>query len=291
MRIPSSLPLLLAALMASACTSTDLAHPGGAMSAAPPSISPSAVGESRPGSGFLKGYLAADELPDSLALLAAPPAVGSADQEADNAAFHALRALQNSARGELAREDANLKFPPAEQVFACALGVPVSEQATPHLNMLLRRVLTDAAASTSKAKNNYNRTRPFVAFKESSCTPEEEDFLRKNGSYPSGHAAAGWAQALVLAELAPDRSNALLQRGRAYGQSRGICGAHWKSDIEAGRLVGAAAVARLHTNPTFMAQFNAARDEVKKARTHGAKPARDCTAEAASLATSSALAP
>lgn len=280
MRLSRYLPLLVAAFVASACTSID-----------PPSTSASAIGESRPGSGYLKGYLAASELPDSLALLATPPAAGSAAQEADNAAFHALCALQGGARGKLASDDANLKFPAAAEAFSCTLGIPVSEQATPHLNMLLRRTLSDAGSATFKAKSQYQRARPFMVFKTESCTPLEEAHLAKDGSYPSGHSAAGWAWALVLAEVAPERSDALLQRGRAFGQSRGICGVHWQSDIEAGRLVGAAAVARLHANPVFMAQLGAARNEVAKARADGAKPARDCTAEAASLATSSALAP
>ena len=41
----------------------------------------------------------------------------------------------------------------------------ISEQATPNLNMLLRRTLTDAGLATYKAKNHYQRTRPFVALK------------------------------------------------------------------------------------------------------------------------------
>ena len=40
----------------------------------------------------------------------------------------------------------------------------------------------------------------------------------------------------------------ILQRGIAFGQSRVICGAHWQSDVDAGRLVGSAAVAKLHAN-------------------------------------------
>jgi membrane-associated phospholipid phosphatase len=32
-------------------------------------------------------------------------------------------------------------------------------------------------------------------------------------SYPSGHASIGWAWALALAELVPDRANAIFSRG------------------------------------------------------------------------------
>ncbi|HNN34763.1 MAG TPA: phosphatase PAP2 family protein, partial [Ottowia sp.] len=219
----SAAAALAAITLLGACTSTPHAPD-----------SPAEVGELRPGAGYLKGYLGREELPDSLALLPPPPADGTPAHADDADAFRQLTALQKGARGTLATRDANLKFPQAAGAFACALGVTVSEQGTPHLNMLLRRTLTDAGLATYKAKDQYKRTRPFVAFSAPTCTPAEEAALSKDGSYPSGHSALGWAWALVLTELAPERADALLLRGRSFGQSRGICGVHWKSDIEAG---------------------------------------------------------
>jgi acid phosphatase (class A) len=157
--------------------------------------------------------------------------------------------------------------------------------------MLLRRTLGDAAVSTDRAKEHYLRPRPFAVLNTPSCTPGEEAELAKNGSYPSGHSSIGWAWALVLAEVAPERADALLQRGRAFTQSRGICGVHWQSDIEAGRLIGAATVARLQSNPVFATQLAAARQEVATARAQGAKPTGDCAAEAAAIESSARLAP
>lgn len=247
------------------------------------------VGEVR--HGFLNGYLTPAELPDSLALLPAPPAAGSAAQAADDTVFRELTKFQGTPRGAIAVQDANLSFPEAAEVFSCAIGVPISEQEMPNLYMLLRRTLTDAGLATYKAKDKYQRTRPFVTFKVASCTPAEEAFLAKSGSYPSGHSSIGWTWALVLTEIAPDRADTILQRGRAFGQSRGICGVHWESDIESGRVIGAATVARLHASPAFGAQMQAARAEVAKARSRGAAPPDNCGAEAAALGTSSSLAP
>lgn len=250
------------------------------------------MGELRAGSGYLKGYLASKELPDSLALVPPPPAEGSAALADDVEAYKALTALQGTPRGAQATRDADLKFPAATRHFACALGVTITEQATPNLNMLLRRTLADAGLSTYRAKDNYKRTRPFVAFNAPSCTPADEATLRKDGSYPSGHAALGWAWALVLTQASPDRTDALLQRGRSFGQSRGVCGVHWKSDIQAGWLMGAATVARLQDNPVYRAQLRAARDEIARARTAGQAPAAaECAAEAQALATSAKLSP
>jgi hypothetical protein len=100
--------------------------------------------------------------------------------------------------------------------------------------------------------------RPFVLFKVSGCTPADDALLAKNGSYPSLHASVGWAWALLLTELTPDRSDAILQRGCAFAQSRGICGMHWQSDLESARVSGATTVARLHANPAFAAEMKAA---------------------------------
>lgn len=132
---------------------------------------PAEVGELRPGAGYLKGYLGREELPDSLALLPPPPAEGTPAHADDADAFRQLTAMQKGPRGALATRDANLKFPQTAGAFACALGVTVSEQTTPHLNMLLRRTLTDAGLATYKAKDQYKRTRPFVAFSAPTCTP------------------------------------------------------------------------------------------------------------------------
>jgi len=279
-RLSATAVLLAAGLIAGGCASS----PG----VVAPTLAVE-VGELR--HGILKGYLAPAELPDSLALLPAPPARGSAAQAADEAAFHELTSFQGTARGAIAVQDADLNFPQAAGIFSCALGVPISEKETPNLSMLLRRTLTDAGLATYRAKEQYQRTRPFVFFKVPSCTPADDAFLAKDGSYPSGHTSVGWAWALMLTEIAPDRSDAILQRGRAFGQSRGICGVHWQSDIESGRAVGAATVGRLHANPVFVAQLKAARAEIAAQRSRGATPSENCAAQSAALATSSALAP
>ena len=73
----------------------------------------------------------------------------------------------------------------------------------------------------------------------------------------------------MLTEAAPDRTDALLQRGRAFAQSRAVCGVHWPSGIQAGMLVGAGTVARQHANETFRTQLNAARAEITAARQAG----------------------
>jgi len=263
---------LAAALLVAACATPP----------APP-LSPEAIGEVRAGSGVLNGYLDRTLLPDSLALLPPPPAEGSPAAAADLDAHRATRALRGSPRWALAAQDAELRFPAAGRTFQCALDAPITAERSPNLNMVLRRTLADAGLATYRAKDRYQRTRPFVALKESTCSPAEEPRLVKDGSYPSGHSALGWAWGLVLASIAPDRADALLQRAHAYGQSRVICGVHWQSDVDAGRVMGAAAFARLQSDPTFSAQLALARAEYEALRAQGAKAPGDCAAEAAAL--------
>ncbi len=234
--------------------------------------------------GFLAGYLERKDYPDSLALLPAPPSPGSAAFALDEDVARRTFALRGTARFTLALSDFDLSFPHAAGTFSCALNAPVTEQDTPRLYRLLRRSLTDVALSPHAAKDHYNRQRPFTMNKEPICAPEKKAELEKDGSYPSGHTAIGWAWALILTEISPYQADAILARGRAYGESRNVCNHHWYSDVEWGRLIGAATVARLHANPAFRADLEAARAELAAVRGKGINPIRDCSVEAAGLA-------
>ena len=249
----------------------------GCATVAPPT-NPAELSQGRP--GYVIGYLQPAELPDSQALLPPPPAAGSAAFAADEDAYRTTRKLRDTPRWALAARDANLAFPKAAETFSCVLAMPISEEATPHLNMLLRRVRADASRANDKPKDFYKRKRPYVAYGDASCTPHEK---HKDDSYPSGHSSIGWAWALTLAEIAPERADALLARGYAYGQSRVVCGVHWQSDVEAGRVVGASTVSRLHADPVYAAQMAGAKKEIRSARAAGAKSPLDCAAEAQAL--------
>ena len=229
------------------------------------------------------GYLTPADLPLRLALLGAPPKPDSAALARDEEARQAALALRGTAREKLAATDAELAFPGPANTFSCAMGTQISEKTTPHLYTLMQRTLTDAGGSTYAGKNAYNRTRPFVVHDEGTCRKDMEPLLRTDGSWPSGHSAAGWAWGLILAEVNPARATELMTRGLAYGQSRVICNAHWQSDVDAGRIMGAATVASLHSNPAFLMDLAAAKEEIKVAQKAANKPTEDCAAEGVAL--------
>ena len=151
--------------------------------------------------------------------------------------------------------------------------------------------MADAGAATGAAKSKYQLARPFMLDHQPTCRPQDETALRSNGSYPSGHTSIGWAWALVLAEASPDESEAILARGRAFGESRVVRNVHWESDVIEGRLIGAATVARLHAEPAFLADLEAAKSEQAAVRAKKLAPQRDCKFEADALAQTPWLSP
>ncbi|MEH0196599.1 phosphatase PAP2 family protein [Caulobacter sp. CCNWLY153] len=214
------------------------------------------------------GYLAKDGAPNAAAFLPPPPEAGSLREQDDIAIYRATRGLQGTPRWAQARADNEIETPDAPRIFDEALGITFSPARTPALAYLLGRMLGDLETIQTPAKRGFTRPRPFVREPATTCiTPES--WLAASGSYPSGHAALGWAWALVLAEMAPDRADAILARGLAYGESRVVCGVHYRSDVEAGRIVGAALVARLKADPIFQADFVVASRELSRASKTG----------------------
>lgn len=216
--------------------------------------------------GILQGYLAEDEIPNSLKLVPPPPEEGSAAFALDQEIAGKYVASTDEARKAQAKADAYLGFPEAAEAFNIILDTKISEETTPNLYMILRRTLADAGLSTYTAKNHYQRKRPFMVNDTPICTPEDEELLRKDGSYPSGHTAIGWAWALILAEVFPEQADEIFKQGKEFGISRNVCNVHWHSDVVNGRMMGATAVARLHANEQFLIDLEAAKEEVKNLR-------------------------
>lgn len=243
-------------------------------------VSPSLAAASRLMS--LPGYLPTGAAPDSLLLNPAPPAAGSPAESRDVAAANAALTLRGTPRWDLAIQDALLAPSTAASTFSCAAGLKIDAAKTPKLDALLSRTARDLGRSTSPTKAKYMRARPFVVNGQPMCTPDMDKVLRSDGSYPSGHSALGFGWGLILAQAIPDRATQLVARGRAFGDSRRICNVHWLSDVEEGRIVAAAVVARLNAEPAFQADLAAARAEVAAIRDRS--PGPGCTAEAALLA-------
>lgn len=209
-----------------------------------------------------KYYLLEGDVVNSLQLLPPPPADSTAHYAYDREMYEWGKSMRDTPRGKQAIQDANLDEGWQDRDFSEAFGFALTPENAPEIVKLLANMKEDAGdLATRDAKNYYMRKRPFMVYNEPSATPGDEESLSKNGSYPSGHTAIGWASALVLSEINPAREQELIQRGYDFGESRVICGAHYQSDVDAGRIVGAAVVARLHADEGFQKQLSKAKAE------------------------------
>jgi acid phosphatase (class A) len=180
----------------------------------------------------------------------------------------------------MAADHLNALIPESINAFYCSLNTQIIEDETPYLYALLFRAYDDIKFTSIEAQYKYNRPTPSFVNNEPKC-------IRQKGhnyqSYPSGGAAGFWAWALILSEIAPEKSNDILARGRALGQSYVICNDRWQSDANEGRFLGSIVVARLHALPEFQKYIEAAKSELEAMWVKDLPPIRDCDTENAVL--------
>ncbi|WP_407521717.1 acid phosphatase [Methylobacterium oryzisoli] len=229
-------------------------------------------------------YLAAGTL-DTRAILPPPPKPGTEAEAGDRLTYAGTRAFKDTGRWALATADVQGGAQHLLAAFSCALGTRLTPARVPALLALLERTRLDVIAAVDAPKGLYRRPRPHLGNDLPICVPRSER-LAASWSYPSGHATEGWTYALILAAAAPAQATAVLQRGRLYGESRMVCGVHWRSDVEAGRTNGAALFAGLLGSDAFRADLEKARAELARALAEPAvapDPAT-CAAEAEAAA-------
>jgi acid phosphatase (class A) len=226
------------------------------------------------------GYLTPQTWPDAAKILPLPPTTGSAREAVDQGVFGATRALEGTPRWAMAQADVPTMPDAMLKGFSCAIDLELSAQNAPKLNLLLSRVGIDMSRQVSAVKDVFKRKRPYLIEAGKICVPPSA-ILDASPDYPSGHSTWGWSMSLILAELAPGHATAILNRGRAFGESRVVCGVHSPSAVEAGRTNGAALIATLHGQSTFRTDLEAARQEMATLRANAAPMAASCAASLA----------
>jgi acid phosphatase (class A) len=132
----------------------------------------------------------------------------------------------------------------------------------PAASRLFADLRAEDSLAAKQAKGFFKRERPYINEPELDVCDDRHD--TKN-SYPSGHATMGYAAAAVLANLMPGNAQVILARASDYAESRLVCGVHYRSDVDAGQVLGAVLVAKLMTKPAFVAEVEAARAELTAA--------------------------
>jgi hypothetical protein len=119
-------------------------------------------------------------------------------------------------------------------------------------------------AAGSQGANPYGNSRPFMT-EPRSLRYEGKDYfgvplantaylrgpvqdLTASPSYPSGHTAYGYTEALLLGILVPERYSQMVVRGADYGNHRIIIGAHYTMDVLGGRTLAEYDLAQLLAN-------------------------------------------
>jgi acid phosphatase (class A) len=202
-------------------------------------------------------YLATGK-PAAATLLAPPPLMDSAEQAADleevKAVYHAASdADKNAAYAE--KKFSVFNFTAAVGPFFIATNLPKT-------TAFFEKVQLDAETVTDLGKDFFHRPRPFTT--DPSLANGK---LEKSFSYPSGHSTESMVLALVLADLLPDKHDAILAHARQMGWHRVQIARHYPMDIYAGRVLAQAIVKQLKKSETFEQEFDAAKAEIEAART------------------------
>jgi acid phosphatase (class A) len=182
---------------------------------------------------------------DWTVLLAKPPVPNGAADSVDMAVVRGYQGLAGSPRWQQARSDASLDM---MHVYGPLIRPDFTAARRPDVVALLAYAGKKFSEASNEAKTAFPRQRPFQADPSIAICVDSPP---GGSSYPSGHSGWGWLSAQIVARVEPNYAETILARGRDYGLSRVICGVHYLSDIEAGRVVADAVLTRLDNDPEY----------------------------------------
>jgi len=172
-------------------------------------------------------YFTTEQLPDLVKCLPAPPEKGSPAFKLDVQRYKwGKQERKDPVRAEMACRDAVWTYEALLDELDEHFGMAVSEEKTPAIWNVLERSLRTVDQIRVAPKAWFKRIRPFEYFKEETLTGEDDE-LRGEGSYPSGHTIRSWLAAMLLSEVNPAVADYVYARAWEYGNSRVIAGAHW----------------------------------------------------------------
>lgn len=209
---------------------------------------------------------------DPSRLLPPPVADGSPAQVLEIAAVRTLIASRTKERYEQAVWDAAHEDP---SFLATTLGAAFDLKKLPATAALLEGIVNDQNIAAGAAKEYFHRKFPVTAatpqaYRQWTCDADDrKPETRPLRGYPSGHATLAWSVGGVMADLIPEKSQAILMRAADYAYSREVCGDHYHSDVEASHALGAALARMFLDSPALKAKLDAARAELRAAHIAG----------------------
>lgn len=191
-------------------------------------------------------------------ILLAPPAAQSLRTQAELAELHHLEGTRSETQKAAAVADDKEE---SIFIFKQQLGDWFNAQTLPQTAAFGMRVKNDEGINTAPAKTGFARVRPYNLDKtlHPICVTKTKD-----DAYPSGHATTGYLMALALIDMVPQMRDAILTRADDYANNRLICGVHYRSDIEASKLLAYTIHAVMANKPQYQQELAVARAEVQR---------------------------
>ena len=210
-------------------------------------------------------YIPEEGMPDVVNILPAPPKDPSPEFDHDVMRYMwGKMQRRDSLRLEMAVRDAVWNLDTTLVILSEPFGLKISKEGTPAIYEVLTRGVTTIESIRVRPKAHYFRIRPFAYFKEPSIFPQDDEWLSKEGSYPSGHTIRAWACALLMSQINPATAEAVFARAWESGESRVISGCHWQSDVDASRPTADIGYSRLQTCPVFLRDMALAQEECRR---------------------------
>jgi acid phosphatase (class A) len=186
-----------------------------------------------------------------------PPPLGSEAEKQDMAGVLEVQKTRTPQQSKRALEDNRLSI----YVYDDVLGPNYKAANLPVLDAFFKTLHADARILLSQTKDVMARKRPHLTNPE--VVPLDPN-LRLPYGYPSGGVMNSTLTAIVLAEMVPEKRFELFERNLEYGHNRVVVGVHYPRDVLGGHVAGVAAAQAMFDAPTFMKEFEPARDELRR---------------------------
>jgi acid phosphatase (class A) len=195
--------------------------------------------------------------PSASEILAPPPLLDSVEQAAE---METVRAVYHAAN------DANKQAAYAEKKFSVfnfteAVGAFFQSNNLPKTAAFFEKVQLDAETVTDLGKDFFKRPRPYTT-----DTNLVNGKLEKSFAYPSGHSTESMTLALVLADLLPEKREAIIAHARTMGWHRVQIARHYPADIFAGRTLAQAVARQFKQSEAFKKDFAEVKAEIEAAQ-------------------------
>ena len=203
-----------------------------------------------------KPFVTAKEV-DLTRYLPAPPANDSKQTRDEIAELLQIQQSRTPEQAAAAVADAQ------EEVwrFADVMGPKFSADKLPVTSAFFERIAATEGAVVDPAKDFWKRPRPHMLSDQIQPIVKKS----KSGSWPSGHATLGYLMATLLADMVPEKKEALYARASQYAQNRVIAGIHYRSDTVMSRTAAALIAQKLFESAEFSTQFAATQKELRTA--------------------------